>query len=43
MAAWKFGPALSSGNLYFILGNTIVMKVSEETPLATLKFCELIV
>jgi aldehyde dehydrogenase (NAD+) len=33
MAEWKFGPALAAGN-------TIVMKVSEETPLSTLKICE---
>ncbi|KAJ7333293.1 aldehyde dehydrogenase [Mycena albidolilacea] len=36
MLAWKVGPALATGN-------TIVMKVSEMTPLSALKFCELVV
>ncbi|KAI7892413.1 aldehyde dehydrogenase domain-containing protein [Mucor mucedo] len=35
MAAWKFAPALATGN-------TIVMKSSEVTPLSTLKFGELV-
>ncbi|KAI8889564.1 aldehyde dehydrogenase [Backusella circina FSU 941] len=35
MAAWKFAPALAAGNC-------IVMKSSEVTPLATLKFAELV-
>ncbi|KAJ7800797.1 aldehyde dehydrogenase [Mycena olivaceomarginata] len=36
MLSWKVGPALATGN-------TIVMKVSEMTPLSALKFCELVV
>jgi len=36
MLAWKFGPALSTGN-------TIVMKTSEKTPLSALKVCQLVV
>jgi len=36
MLAWKWGPALSTGN-------TIVMKTSEKTPLSALKVCELVV
>ncbi|KAG1046452.1 hypothetical protein G6F43_011065 [Rhizopus delemar] len=35
MAAWKFAPALATGNC-------IVMKSSEITPLSTLKFAELV-
>lgn len=42
MACWKFAPALASGNIFNIIGNTIVLKVSEETPLSSLRFCELI-
>lgn len=34
MAAWKLGPALATGN-------TIVMKVAEETPLSALRLAEL--
>lgn len=36
MLAWKWGPALATGN-------TIVMKTSEKTPLSALKMCELVV
>ena len=35
MAAWKLAPALA-------MGNTVVMKLSEKTPLSGLKFCELV-
>ncbi|WP_166968811.1 aldehyde dehydrogenase family protein [Brevibacterium atlanticum] len=35
MAAWKIGPILAAGN-------TLVLKPSEQTPLSTLKFVELI-
>lgn len=35
MAAWKLAPALA-------MGNTIVIKPSEQTPLSTLKFAELV-
>jgi len=34
MLAWKWGPALA-------MGNVIVMKTSEKTPLSALKICEL--
>lgn len=36
MLAWKFGPALATGN-------TIVMKTSEKTPLSALKVAQLVV
>ncbi|MGO2861041.1 MAG: aldehyde dehydrogenase family protein, partial [Brevibacterium sp.] len=35
MAAWKIGPILAAGN-------TLVLKPSEQTPLSTLKFAELV-
>lgn len=35
IAVWKLGPALAAGN-------TVVLKPSEETPLSTLKFAELV-
>ena len=35
MAAWKLAPALAAGN-------TVVLKPSEQTPLSTLKFAELL-
>jgi aminobutyraldehyde dehydrogenase len=35
MAAWKLAPALAAGN-------TVVLKPSEQTPLSTLKLCELL-
>lgn len=35
MFAWKIGPALA-------MGNTIVLKTAEQTPLSALKMCELI-
>jgi aminobutyraldehyde dehydrogenase len=35
MAAWKLGPILAAGN-------TVVIKPSEQTPLTTLKFAELV-
>jgi aminobutyraldehyde dehydrogenase len=35
MAAWKLGPILAAGN-------TVVLKPSEQTPLTTLKFAELV-
>ena len=35
MAAWKMAPILAAGN-------TLVIKPSEQTPLTTLKFAELV-
>ena len=35
MAAWKIAPILAAGN-------TLVLKPSEQTPLTTLKFAELV-